>query len=230
MTLWRTIASLAGAKGARADCQTCPDGLPDDDAGFAAAVTALGAKLAKADGAADENEFAAFSEVFRADARAHRDVRRLYGLARQTTRGFESYARQIGRRYRRCPAVLATVIEGLFHIAKSDGAVTHEELAFIARVGELFRLPPLTLRRIRAEQIGAPADDPYVLLGVSPDAPDEEVSSSWKRLLRQTHPDKLGGEAPGEALALAETRSAQLNAAYDLIRRERRDLVGAIAG
>jgi DnaJ like chaperone protein len=222
MTLWRTITRLAGRRPARDGCSDCPDGLPGFDPGFSAAVTALGAKLAKADGVAEPAEFVAFSEVFVPGPAAQRDVRRLYDLARQTTRGFESYARQIAKRYRACPGVLEDVLEGLFHIAKADGVVTLEEQRFLERVAELFGMSQLAWRRILAEQIGAPADDPYVILGVRPDAPDAEVNEAWKAALLVLHPDRAAalGRTPAEA-AVAEARAAAVNAAHDQVMRER---------
>jgi DnaJ like chaperone protein len=228
MTFWRTISSLAGSKAGKRSCADCPDGLPGADPKFSAAVTALGAKLAKADGVADHGEYAAFSQVFTPDAAAARDVRRLYDLARQTTRGYESYARQIARRYGGCEGVLEDVLDGLFHVAKADGAVTPEELAFIEKVAELFGLSPLVFRRIKSEHLGAPADDPYVVLGVAPDAADELVRRAWKRQLAEVHPDRAAalGLAPAE-VEVSARRAARLNAAYAEVMRQRHELVGA---
>ena len=228
MNFLRTISSLVAPRVAKTQCDACPDGLPGEDPAFSAAVTALGAKLAMADGRADAGEFEAFSEVFPPDAAAERDVHRLYNLARQTTRGFESYARQIARRYRNCPGVLEDVVDGLFHVAKADGAVTGDEMVYLERVAELFRLSPLTFRRMRADHLGAPADDPYVVLNVAPDAPDETVRSAWKRALSDSHPDRAlaRGLSPDHALQ-AGVRSAALNAAFDQVMRERRGLLAA---
>ena len=222
MNLWRSITGLAASRPASSGCNTCPDGLPGQDAQFSAAVTALGAKLAKADGQAEPGEFVAFSEVFVPEPGAAGDVRRLYDLARQTTRGFESYARQIARRYRACPGVLEDVMAGLFHVAKADGVVTDDELKFLERVAELFGISPMTWRRIRAEHIGAPADDVYVILGVAPDATDAEVHAAWKRALLDLHPDRAAalGLSPAAAEA-AEARAAAINAAHDQVMRER---------
>ena len=76
MNLWRTISSLTRARAAKPSCPDCPDGLPGEDARFSAAVTALGAKLAQADGRADHDEYRAFSEVFQPEPASERDVRR----------------------------------------------------------------------------------------------------------------------------------------------------------
>src|SRR3954465_13200326 len=134
MSFWRKIAGLAARNLDEAECDVCPPGLPGEDPAFSTAVTALGAKLAKADGNAQASEYAAFSEVFQPEDGSQGNVRRLYQLARQTTRGFESYARRLAKRYRSCPQLLEDVLDGLFHIAAADGAVSAEELQYLARV------------------------------------------------------------------------------------------------
>jgi len=50
MGFWRKIAGLAVRGVDEAECTECPAGLPGEDPAFSTAVTALGAKLAKADG------------------------------------------------------------------------------------------------------------------------------------------------------------------------------------
>ena len=57
-------------------------------------------------------------------------------------------------------------------------------------------------------------DDPYAILGVSRDAPLNEVAAAWRRLAKEWHPDLRG-----DAHALA--RMVTLNAAYERIRSER---------
>ena len=223
MTVWRNIAGLAARRVDAADCAVCPPGLPGSDPAFSTAVTALGAKLAKADGYADHHEFAAFSEVFQSDAKAERNVRRLYELAGQTTLGFESYAKRLAKRYGQCPQLLEDVLDGLFHIAKADGAVTDQELAYLEQVGGLFGLSPMTLKRLKATHIGASADDPYVILDVPADASDETVKSAWKAALSEAHPDRvLSRGLPAEFVEVAHAKSAAINAAYDAIIRDRR--------
>lgn len=227
MSLLRTIKSLVGWRDKAADCG-CPDGLPGEDPSFSAAVTALGAKLARADGQAEHSEFHAFSEVFQPNARAMRDVKRLYELARQTTQGFESYARQIAKRYKNCPGLLEDVLDGLFHIAKADGAVTHPEVSYLERVAELFGISPLVFRRIKMLHLGAAASDPYVVLDILPDATDEQIRTAWKSALRETHPDRAVSRGlPAEYVAVANIKSAAINAAFDKVMAERGELLAA---
>jgi DnaJ like chaperone protein len=228
MSFWRNISRLAAKRAEEPDCG-CPAGLPGSDPQFSAAVTALGAKLARADGRADGDEYGAFSEVFQPEGdRSARQVRRLYDLSSQTTRGYESYARQLQRRYSGCPQLLEDVLDGLFHIAKSDGAFTSREEDYLRRVAELFGIPHLAFRRIMATHIGAPADDPYVVLGVKPDASEADIRAAWRRALSAAHPDRvLARGLPPEYLEVAEAKAAAINAAFDQVMRERRELVAA---
>ncbi len=228
MTFFRNIASLAARAVDLAECPDCPAGLPGEDPAFSTAVTALGAKLAKADGRADINEFATFSEVFQPDAGSIRDIERLYDLARQTTHGFESYARRLAKRYRACPQLLEDVLDGLFHIAGADGVVTVEELDYLERVSDLFGLSPLTFRRLKATHLGLAADDPYAVLEVAPDAADDVVHAAWRRALSEVHPDRvLARGLPAEYVEVAHAKAAAINAAFDTVRRERDALPAA---
>lgn len=226
MRFWPKIAKLAAARPVDdASCPDCPAGLPGEDPAFTTAVTALGAKLARADGRATHGEYDAFSEVFQPEEGSQRNVQRLYDLARQTTLGYETYARRLAKRYSRCPQLLEDVLDGLFHIAKSDGAITGHEIDYLQSVAELMGLSPLTFRRLRATHLGAGPDDPYVVLNVAPDASDEVVRAAWRAALSQAHPDRaLSRGLPAEFVEVAHAKSAAINAAYDSVMRERRTL------
>jgi DnaJ like chaperone protein len=209
-----------------ADSEDCPPGLPGQDPAFSTAVIALGAKLAKADGRADRLEFTAFSEVFQSPTEEQRDIQRLYDLARQTTLGFEGYAKRLAKRYRNCPQLLEDVLDGLFFIALSDGVVTSDELVYLEDVSRLFGLSPLAFRRLRATHMGAGPDDPYVILGIAADAPDETVRAAWRSALSEAHPDRaLSRGLPQDYVLVAQAKSAAINNAYDTVMRERRALV-----
>ncbi|MFI4950031.1 MAG: TerB family tellurite resistance protein [Caulobacterales bacterium] len=225
MSFWRKIAGLAASNLDEAECDVCPPGLPGEDPAFSTAVTALGAKLAKADGEAQAEEYAAFAEVFQPEPASAGNVRRLYQLARQTTRGFESYARRLQKRYRNCPQLLEDVLDGLFYVAISDGVVTDDELAYLSRVSELFGQSPLVFRRLKATHLGPEAGDPYAVLGVAHDASDAELRAAWRAMLAEAHPDRARARGlPTEFIEVAEAKAAAINAAFDAAMRERRAL------
>lgn len=65
------------------------------------------------------------------------------------------------------------------------------------------------------------ADDPYAILGLSPMASPDIVASTYRRLIAETHPDKLRARLSGLALAQAEARATQINSAYYRIKKAR---------
>jgi DnaJ like chaperone protein len=64
--------------------------------------------------------------------------------------------------------------------------------------------------------------DAYTALGVSPDASPQDIKRAYRKLISQNHPDKLAARGLPESMrAVAEERSRELNAAYDLIKSAR---------
>jgi DnaJ like chaperone protein len=70
----------------------------------------------------------------------------------------------------------------------------------------------------RSNVTGPP--DPYVLLEIAPSATMDEVRHAYQEKVAAYHPDRVANAAP-ELRELAETRTKELNAAYDAIRRQR---------
>ncbi|MDR2529967.1 MAG: J domain-containing protein [Oscillospiraceae bacterium] len=60
--------------------------------------------------------------------------------------------------------------------------------------------------------------DPYAVLGVSPNASDEEIKRVYRELVRKYHPDNYGDNPLAD---LAETKMKEINAAYDRIQNIR---------
>lgn len=192
-----------------------------NDVGFTAAVIGLAAKMAKADGITTDTEMAAAALVFRPPAGEEGNFRRAFSLAQETVLGFESYAKQIGRKYRARPCLLEDVLDGLFHIAAADGAVTEAELSYLANVARHFGMSDLEFRRIKATNLGPDAGDPYSVLGLLPGATIQEVREAWRTLAAENHPDRmLQRGAPPEFVGIAREKSAAINAAYAQIRAE----------
>ena len=54
--------------------------------------------------------------------------------------------------------------------------------------------------------------DPYKVLGVSPDASDEEIKRAYRRLAKQYHPDRNPGDP------VAAKKMQEINAAYEQIK------------
>jgi len=194
-----------------------------DDADYAMALIGLGAKMAKADGHVSTNEVMAFAQVFQAPPGFEKPLQRAFDLAKQTTLGFDGYAKRLAKKFRHHPAVLEDVLDGLFHIAKADGRVTPDEEEYLTRVAGIFGFASPEFERIKVAHLGAPDGDPFVLLGVPRTAPDEDIKRAYRRAAAQNHPDRLIARgAPAEMQKIADEKMAAINAAYREIMTRRR--------
>lgn len=70
--------------------------------------------------------------------------------------------------------------------------------------------------------------DPYIVLGVSRDATEEEIKSAYRRLARRYHPDRFAGDPEGARAA--EEKMKEINEAYDAIGKMRSGASGHTGG
>ncbi len=191
---------------------------------FSICVVVLAAKLAKCDAPVKRAEIDAFKRHFRVPAEAVRDIGRLFDQAREDEAGFESYATQLGEAFEDNRGVLEDVLSALFVIARADGPVNAREQDFLARVHRRFGLEQAAWERAKGSvpRPAADAPDPYAVIGVPPSASDEVIRATWKKLMRENHPDSLASRGvPAEFIARANDKVANINAAWDRIKRER---------
>lgn len=188
---------------------------------FTTGLVALAAKMAKADGVVTRDETAAFRQIVRLEGPDRARIERLFELAKQTSAGFEAYAAQLAEQFREEPALLEDVLDGLFHIAKADGAVHEAELRYLAEVGRIFGFSARDYARIEARHVRL-ADDPYLVLGADRGMDDGALRRRWRELVAECHPDRqMALGLPPEAVAIASERLAAINAAWDRIAAER---------
>src|SRR5216117_3022819 len=129
-------------------------GDPRGSIAFTIAVIALGAKMAKADGTVTRDEVAAFREVFQVPPDEEANLRFVFDLARRSTAGFDSYARQVGRLFAGDRAALEDLLGGLFYIALADGRVCPAEDAYLREVARHLGFDAAGYARIRAAFVG----------------------------------------------------------------------------
>ncbi len=170
--------------------------------------------MARADGNASAAEFATFERLFKVPDRERASAARFYRLAQGSTAGFEAYATQAAALLGPGSPVLEDLLEALLLIAVTDG-VHPAELDYLRVVAERLGFDAADYARIRARYIAPAANDPYVVLGVDPGAPADEVRAAYRTLVKTYHPDRhMAAGTPPEFLRVAEARMAAINAAY----------------
>lgn len=196
--------------------------LRDDQVVFTVALIGLSAKMAKADGVVDQSEILAFEEILQVPEAEKQNVARIYAIAQKDVAGFESYAAQVAGIYKDKPGVLEDVLDALYHIAKADNEIHPSELEFIERVADIFGFSELERNRIKASHLGADKEDPFLILGVTPDISNQDLKTAYRRLVRENHPDMLISRGvPEEFLHLAEEKLKAINTAYERIEKDR---------
>ena len=100
----------------------------------------------------------------------------------------------------------------------------HEkELAFLARVAEIFDISEARFKAICGRHMDLGERDPYGVLGVSRSDDFKTIRSRYRALVAENHPDRLIARGvPKEFHAAANDRMARINAAFEEIEKERR--------
>jgi DnaJ like chaperone protein len=229
MTIWNWIGqaaqSGAGAFGALfgwAGNLIGGDPSTRRQVAFSVALIALSAKMAKADGVVTVDEVAAFRRGFAVPPGEEHHVARLFDLARQDVAGFETYARRIAQVYDDDCCPLEDVLDGLFFIAKADGAVHAAEMHYLGQVANIFGFSHADFERIAARHVVPEEGDPYLILGADRRWSFEEIRRHYRRLAAENHPDKVIARGlPEEFIAVANDRLAAINRAFERIELER---------
>ena len=195
---------------------------PEASIAFTVGVIALSAKMAKADGEVSRSEVDAFKQMLHVPQHEMKNVGRIFDLARRDVAGYEAYAKQIARLFSDQPHVLEDLLDGLFRIAMADAVFHPGEEEFLRKVAGIFGFGEHDYQRIKASHLGPDAADPYVILGVSHDATDNEIKKTYRQLVKENHPDALIARGvPEEFIEIATDKIATINDAYDRIAKAR---------
>lgn len=198
------------------------DGPSERQVAFTVGVIALGAKMAKADGVVAPDEVKAFREVFKVPEDDIHNVARLFDLAKKDVAGFEAYALQIATLMKDDKPILADVLDGLFHIAKADNVLHPNELAFLAEVARIFGFSEDEFLHIKARHVLNREENPYEVLGIEPEANNDDVKRRYRQLVKENHPDHLIARGvPPEFVNIATERLQAINEAFEKVERER---------
>ena len=226
-SVWQRLADIVGSVGDRTGVAGSLANLldPDNwlpggkDAAFTLALIALSAKMAVADGVATASETRAFKRTVEIPPIIEQKVDRVFDLAKQDVAGYEAYARKIGRFFAREPDTLEHVLDGLFYIASADGMVHEAELDYLKSVSDIFGFDEARFEQIASQHVYLDQGvDPYVVLGLAPDADRDEVKRVYRLLVAEHHPDRLIAKGvPEELIDVATARMQAINHAYNQI-------------
>ena len=196
---------------------------PTKSIAFTIGVIVLSAKMAKADGVVTRDEINAFKQIFRVPPDETDNVAKVFNQARRDSAGFEPYAKQLASMFRDNPVVLEELLNCLAFIAHADGTLHPAEKAYLQDISAIFGLNNSAFERATATTIDPKSADPYQLLGVSRNSTHDEIKSTYRKLVRENHPDRLIAQGvPKEFIEVANAKLAGINAAYEKIQKKQK--------
>jgi DnaJ like chaperone protein len=141
-----------------------------------------------------------------------------------------SLAAQIGDRAEVARAFVQIQMQAVVGV----GTVAAEKRQLLWRVASALRVSRAELAQIEAlvrgfeRHGGAHAaavpsiEDAYRVLGVTPQATNDEVKTAYRRLMNQHHPDKLVARGlPKSMIGVAEQKTHEVRAAYERLKAQR---------
>lgn len=190
---------------------------------FLALFSILG-KLAKADGTVSREEgqqIIAFLDQFGVTGEQRKFAIRVFNEAKDSSYRAEDFAAQFAEFTRNQRDLRLSLVDMLFRVALADGTFHPREDEMISSVSAVLGISAAELRAIRDRHLGS-ANHAYSVLGLRPEASDEEVKSTYRRLVHEHHPDRIVAEGmPDEFVDYANQRFQEIQAAWDTIRTER---------
>lgn len=213
--------------------------LPRVSEDFASALFQAMGHLAKIDGRVSEDEIRAARMVMHRLSLNPAQVRRAIGwfdAGKQPGFQLVQRMREVRRVSARSASDRRTFVRLLLEVVLAKDKLKKQERALIWKICTELEIGRVELAQLEAmirAQKGfkrSPAGDAdatrvreaYAVLGVSPDASNDEVKKAYRRLMNKNHPDKISGSNPGaDVIAEAERRTREVRRAYEMLKARR---------
>ncbi len=187
---------------------------------FFVSLLVLSSAVIKADGQVSQSELNCVREF----------IRRNFGdsVVDETMRMLDGFNRQQVNIYSVGPQIADNMNYSqrlqLFHylvqIATADGNFSKSEKSVLEAIGAVIRLNNSDINSVIAMFYRENDESAYAVLGISPNATDDEVKTAYRRMAMKNHPDKVSTLGP-EVQKAAEEKFRQIQDAYETIKRQR---------
>ena len=198
-------------------------------------ITALIAKVAKADGRVCDLEeeiiettLDELSGYFTHPANARKVLREILEKEERDHENIELIASEFVRYTRRAPEKRVKIIEFLINLGFADKHLGAAEEEVIGKIAFYFQIPAQEYQKILGSfktyyaHYKSTDKDPYVVLGIEEDVSAAELKSTYRKLVKENHPDIIKGQGLGEEFVVKATiRLQEINEAYESIRKQK---------
>ena len=204
-------------------------------AAFFTATFGVMGHIAKADGRVSPEEIRIAGAVMdqlgmRGEMRMA--AQRLFNEGRSPDFPLDDILTQLRRECRYSLNLARLFVEIQLQAAYADGTVHSAERHLLDHIASMLGLAAdefSQLERMVRTQLGRggsraqlSAGEACAVLGVSPDASDDDVKRAYRRLMNRHHPDKLVAKGlPEEMMRAATEKTREIKAAYDRVKEAR---------
>ena len=181
-------------------------------------------KMAKIDGVVTGDEIAVvqkFIDGLNISEREKQFARRVFNESKNARYSIEDFAIQLFQIGGNQPAVLLSFYNLLFQLAAADGTLHPNEEDALKRIKGIFQINDRQFDNIKSVYF-ADMDKYYKILNCTPQSSNQEITSSYKQLVKDFHPDTIVSKGlPEEFTEFATQKFREIREAYEKIRSER---------
>jgi len=233
------IGGLAGYYSGFALQRTIMGGLRVAQTQLFDSVFAIMGALCKADKVVTRDEIDAVERIFKMLNLhgEHRDqAKAAFNRGKQPDFDLDAAVDQFAQITRGRGPLLQLFLQLQGMAVSADGRIDPAEHEMLVRIARRLGLSEADVSQLeallRATQDGRAApggppppsrlNDAYAALGVKKESTNAEIKRAYRKLISENHPDKLAARGLPESMRpVAEERSRELNAAYDLLKEAR---------
>lgn len=233
------IGGIAGYYSAIALQRSVIGGLRVVQSQFFDAIFSIMGALCKADDVVTRDEINAVEQIFKMmnlHGEQRDQAKAAFSRGKQPDFDLDAAVDEFARVSRGRAPLVQLFLQLQVMAVVADGRVDPAEHAMLVRIARRLGLNEADVSQLeallrattgsRSAPGGRPTkdrlSDAYTALGVSPESTNAEIKRAYRKLISKNHPDKLAGRGLPESMRpVAEERSRELNAAYDLLKDAR---------
>ncbi|MGA0382109.1 MAG: co-chaperone DjlA [Arenicellales bacterium] len=210
--------------------------LERTQAAFFTATFSVMGHIAKADGRVSQHEIQAarsLMEQMRLDEAQKQAAIELFQKGKEAGFPLDDVLTQFKSECHRQTTLLRMFFEIQVQAAMADGRMDPAESQVLRHVGRALGFDSAQIEQLiqfvsgasggqRASAKVQPVSEAYKVLGVSPNASNDEIKKAYRRLTNQHHPDKLVAKGmPEEMIKIANEKTQEIRKAWERIRDHR---------
>ena len=181
-------------------------------------------KIAKADGVVTNDELKVVDDFINGMNISETEkqfAKQVFNEAKNSNYSVEDFASQFYQINSGQPAVLHSFLDVLFRVAAADKVLHPAEEDALKKVKDIFQISDKQFSDIKSIYF-TDVDRYYKLLSCSVDSSNDEIKKSYKKLVRDFHPDTIVSKGlPEEFTEFAASRFREIQEAYEKVRKER---------